>query len=166
VAVSTAYSSQDWTDLFVATAGASAALTGLVFVAVSINIERILKLQGVPERALETVLLLLNVLIVSTLGLAPGQSRTALGIELLVVALLFSGGIAILAVKSLPPAHKRAWRASRLLLVIPGTVPFVIGGVSLLAESGGGLYWTLGGIVGAFVGAVTSAWVLLVEILR
>lgn len=162
----TAYDAREWTDLFVASAGAAAALTGLVFVAVSINIERILKLQGVPERALETVLLLLNVLIVSVLGLAPGQSQTALGLELLAVALLFSGGIAILAFKSLPPAHQRAWRASRLLLVIPGTIPFLIGGASLLASTGGGLYWTLGGIVGAFMGAVTSAWVLLVEILR
>jgi hypothetical protein len=162
----TAYDARAWTDLFVASAGAAAALTGLVFVAVSINIERILKLEGVPERALETVLLLLNVLIVSILGLAPGQSHTALGLELLVVALLFSGAIAVLAVKSLPPAHKRAWRASRMLLVIPGTIPFVIGGASLLAHTGGGLYWTLGGIIGAFMGAVTSAWVLLVEILR
>jgi modulator of FtsH protease len=36
----------------------------------------------------------------------------------------------------------------------------------LLAESGGGLYWTFAGIIGAIVGAVMNAWVLLVEILR
>jgi hypothetical protein len=34
-----AYEPSDWSDLFVASAGASAALAGLVFVAVSINIE-------------------------------------------------------------------------------------------------------------------------------
>ena len=53
-----AYSAEHWTDLFVAAAGASAALTGLVFVAVSINIERILRLAGVPERAFQTIVLL------------------------------------------------------------------------------------------------------------
>jgi hypothetical protein len=30
----------------------------------------------------------------------------------------------------------------------------------------GGLYWTVGGILGAIAGAVANAWVLLVEILR
>jgi hypothetical protein len=41
-----AYDPTEWSDLFVANAGASAALAGLVFVAVSINIERILKFDG------------------------------------------------------------------------------------------------------------------------
>jgi len=42
----TAYDAPEWTVLFVGTAGASAALAGLVFVAVSINVDRILKLEG------------------------------------------------------------------------------------------------------------------------
>lgn len=45
-------------------------------------------------------------------------------------------------------------------------MPFVVGGASVLAESGGGLYWVVAGIVFATIGAVASAWVLLVEILR
>ncbi len=47
-----------------------------------------------------------------------------------------------------------------------GTAPFLIGGVSLIAESGGGLYWILAGIVLATIGSVANAWVLLIEILR
>ena len=74
----TAYEVREWSDLFVAAAGASAALAGLVFVAISINIERILKFKGLPERGLETVLLLVAVLIVSMVGLIPGQSHVAL----------------------------------------------------------------------------------------
>ncbi len=47
-----------------------------------------------------------------------------------------------------------------------GTVPFVVGGVSVLAGTGGELYWIAGGVIGAIVGAGVNAWVLLVEILR
>jgi modulator of FtsH protease len=45
-------------------------------------------------------------------------------------------------------------------------VPYVIAGISLIAGAGGGLWWLLAGIIGALVGAVINAWVLLVEILR
>ena len=50
--------------------------------------------------------------------------------------------------------------------MLPGTLPLVIGGVSVLAETGGGLYWIVAGIIGAIFGASVNAWVLLVEILR
>jgi hypothetical protein len=40
------------------------------------------------------------------------------------------------------------------------------GGVSLLARSGGGIYWILVGTALVFVSASINAWVLLVEILR
>src|SRR6202000_238527 len=66
-----AYDPTEWHDLFVAVAGASAALLGLLFVAVSINLERILAYKGLPERALETLLLLLGVLLISIVGLMP-----------------------------------------------------------------------------------------------
>jgi modulator of FtsH protease len=162
-----AYDASAWSDLFVATAGASAALAGLVFVAVSINVERILKLEGVPERALETVLLLLSAVIVSIVGLLPGQSTTALGLELLAVGLLFGSIITRLSFRGLPArTEPRHWRVSRLLVPGLGTAPVVIGAISLLAETGGGLYWIAAGIVFAIGGAVANAWVLLVEILR
>ena len=166
--MSVAYDPSAWSDLFVAVAGASAALLGLLFVAVSINLERILSYKGLPERALETLLLLLGVLVVSILGLMPGQSHVALGLELL-------GTAAIVAtiVLRLPAARAEEtgreptrWRVSRLGLRLLGTLPLLIGALSVLFEAGGGLYWIAAGIVLAIIGAVANAWVLLVEILR
>jgi hypothetical protein len=162
-----AYDTSEWTELFVASAGASAALAGLVFVAVSINVERILQFPGLPERALETVLLLLAVVLVSLMGLIPGQSATALGIELLLVGLALAAMIVKQSTKTLPEGSPTTSHLlGRLLLWAGGTVPFVVGGASLIAETGGGLYWVAAGILLGIVGGVANAWVLLVEILR
>jgi len=163
----TAYDASEWTDFFVAGAGASAALTGLVFVAVSINVERILRFPGLPERALATVMLLLSVVLVSLIGLVPGQSQAALAGELFAVGLVFAVAIVGLTNRSTAGHEvRRAQAVGNRLLVALGTVPVVLGAVSLLAEAGGGLYWVAARIVLATTGAVANAWVLLVEILR
>ncbi len=163
-----AYDPSQWSDLFVAVAGASAALAGLLFVAVSINLDRIIGEAGLPDRALETVLLLLQVLLVSIVGLIPGQSNGALGTELLFVSL----AIGLLVVRR-PTVGRasgftptRSWVLTRWSLRLAGTVPFVIGAAGLLLEAGGGLYWVVAGVVFAITGAIANAWVLLVEILR
>ena len=160
------YASEAWSELFVASAGASAALAGLVFVAVSINVERILHYPGLPERALETVLLLVGVVVVSLLALAPDLKGTELGLVLLAEGLVFGAAIGLLIVHNRPAPGGPTRTPSRLGIALAGTLPFVIGAVSVIAGSGGGLWWTLGGMIGAIVGAVINAWVLLVEILR
>jgi modulator of FtsH protease len=163
----TAYDPTEWHDLFVATAGASAALAGLVFVAVSINLERILQFEGLPELALETILLLVGVLIVSIVGLIPAQSHAALGAELLTVSLAI--GVTLVRLPShreTPGPQTRVEVWGRAAVRMTGIVLLGIGAVSVLFAAGGGLYWVVAGIVFAIVGAVINAWVLLVEILR
>ena len=93
-----AYDPSPWTALFTATASTSAGLTGLVFVAVSINIRAILKGPGLPERALEPLILLLGVLAVSILALIPRQGPTVLGIELATESVLRTTAVALLII--------------------------------------------------------------------
>jgi hypothetical protein len=156
----------EWTDLFVAAAGASAALTGLVFVAVSINIQEILRLPGVPDRALATLMLLLGAVVISLLPLIPDQSGAALGLELVLVGLAFIAVIGVTGGRSFTRSDNPAVRIELVVLAGLGTFPYVVGGVLVLADAGGGLYWVIAGVIGAIVGAVLNAWVLLVEILR
>jgi len=122
-------------DLFVASAGASAALAGDP------------DLQGLPERGLVT------------LPDGPGRGgagrrhrhhrgRRHADAE---VALERRGAVHF---------------TSSLGVSAIGTLPFIVAGVSPLAEAGGGLRWVLAGFVCAIVGSMLNAWVLLVEILR
>jgi hypothetical protein len=64
-----------WHDFFVAQVGASAALAGLLFVAISINIKSILEMPWLPARAGLTILLLLGALLEASFALWPQASR-------------------------------------------------------------------------------------------
>ena len=156
-----------WSDLFVASAGATAALAGLVFVAISINIERILQLDGVPELGMVTLLLLVGVLVVSLFGLIPEQEDHAFGIELLVQSVLWTSFIALLTARSASGLGQGEGRlTSRVVLPLFGTVPYLVGAVMLIIGSDMAMYWVFAGMLGAILAAVMNAWILLVEILR
>lgn len=163
-----AYSAVEWGGLFLAGAGASAALTGLLFVAISINLDRILQGTGLPGRAGEAMVLLVAVLVVSMLGLVPGQSPTMLGTELLgtgLVAWFILASIHVRAVRSRVGPYPAAL-AGRIVLAQLAVLPLLAAGVSLLVRAGGGLYWLAPGVLLCLVVAVLGAWVLLIEILR
>jgi hypothetical protein len=144
-----AYSADGWAGLFLAGAGASAALAGLLFVAISINLERILQGVGLPGRAGEAIVLLVAVLVVSTLGLVPGQSPTVLGAELFgagLVAWLILVVIDVRAVRG-RVGPSPGVLAGRVVITQVAVLPPLAGGVSLLLRAGGGLYWLVPGVV-------------------
>jgi hypothetical protein len=163
----TSYQPVGWHDLFAATAGAAAALTGLIFVAVSINLAQILADRRLPTRAAETLALLLGLLLVSVFMLVPGQPRAALGSEI--------GGLGLVMAVALVSARLRVpreedeplnWSVMPLVVILTGTVPMIVAGISVLAGAGGGLYWLVPELILAFSGAIVNAWILLVEIQR
>ena len=162
-----AYSADPWQGFFTAQVGAAAALTGLLFVAVSINLEKILQFPKLPARAGETLALLLLVLVVASLGLIP-QSETLLGTETALCAALV--GVVTLSVQLRHgpdnPTDPTWWFVSRIANIQIPTLFMLVGGISLVAGGGGGLYWTAAGALTAFLSAVYNAWVLLVEIIR
>ncbi len=77
-----------WESFAVAQVGAAAVLAGLIFVGVSINLERILGTPGLPGRAGEALVVLFELLIVASLLLIPGLSLSQVGGAVLVGGLL------------------------------------------------------------------------------
>jgi hypothetical protein len=160
------YAPTEWHEFFVAAAGASAALLGLLFVTISINLEDILKQRHLPGRAAGTLGTLLSVLVVCSFGLAPGQSNRTLGVEILVTGSIIATQAIWVSVGKRSPGDPLIWTLGSVPILLLPALAFVGGGCSLIAGSGGGLYWILAGTVLTFVAASLNAWVLLVEILR
>jgi hypothetical protein len=157
-----------WTGFFTAITGAAAALAGLLFVAVSINLENILKgTTMLPARAAETLAMLVFVLMSSALALVP-QSLRLLGAEILVIVVPQT----VVTVRNQlkyqrqNPDAPLLWSASRMTASGVGLFPGLLAGISLAAHWGGGLYWLVPTCLLGIAGAVYSAWVLLVEIVR
>jgi len=158
------YSVLAWHDFFMGTIGASAALTGLLFVAISINLEQILKYPQLPGRAAGTLGILVSALVVSGFALAPGQSACPWYRDC--CRWCRRGRAALWMAHRKTPDEPQAWVVEHLVTLLLPSIAFIIGGVSLAVGEGGGLYWVLAGILVAFVSASINGWVLLVEIKR
>lgn len=155
-----------WHDFFVGSMSASAALTGLLFVAISINLEQILKYPNLPGRAAGSLGILVAALVVATCGLVPGQSLPALGAEIAVAGGVVAMQAVWVTARKPMEGDRNAWKVERLVtLLVPGLL-FLAGGLSLVAGGGGGLYWIFAATALAFVVSAINAWVLLIEVLR
>ncbi len=158
-----------WSDFGVGVAGAMAALTGLLFVAVSINLERIIAAPNLPRLAGATLLLFSTVLVSAIALLIPGQHPRALGIELVVLGIL--AGIPLVYLQTRPPRITPQtpmwdWLATRLApaVLVPGLI--LLAGVGLIASVAGSLYLVAAATLVAIIAGLLSAWILLVEIQR
>ena len=158
-----------WESFFVASVGASAALTGLVFVALSINLSRIIGDSVLIGRAAEALALLLLPVLIGLLSLMADVALETVGAWCLAVALV---GFVVLN-RLLLRVRAEAWRTrphrefvGRILAVELAIVPMVVGDAALLSGSASGFDWFAVGAVACLVVGIGDAWVLLVEILR
>src|SRR5580692_11468512 len=147
-----AYNPADWSTFFSAEAGAAAALTGLLFVSVSINLSNIIKMGQLVARSAKALAALMGILLASTLCMVPAQPVATLGSELAVL-----GVIVWLATTRWQhmASHENRYvntlqRILQMILTQLSAIPLMAGGVSLIFGVGGGLYWLVAGTVFAF----------------
>lgn len=163
-----AYSAAGWTGFGGAAATAAAGLAGFLFIAVSINLRQILSTPNLPGRVALTLILLATPLISSLLLLVPGQSRVALGAELLSMGVIVGGAQLVIDVRTPRTEYETAmtWIVSRVTPEVVSCGCLVVAGGTLIGQAGGGLYWLVPSVIAAFAFGLGNVWVLLIEILR
>jgi hypothetical protein len=160
----TAYDVAEWAEFANTVAGGAAALAGLLFVGLSLNLTEILKYPGVPARAAVTLGLTIAILLTAIFVATPGQDNRVLAVEIGVVGLAAAVGA---LVSGLYQREERRARTMYVTLVPLVPALLLIGGaVSLWLQRGGGLYWLTAAVAMGLAVATANAWVLLVEIKR
>ena len=160
------YKPELWNGFFVMVGGGVAALTGLVFVALSIALS--LNLADMTEdathkyRSINTLAGLTAVFVTCGLVLMPDQTHKEIGVEILILGL---AGAAIF-LYGFRQAFKFGSQPSKQRLVIGSGLYLaqVIGALVLVAGSISGLYVAAVAIVMNVAFMISAAWLLVVSV--
>ncbi len=163
-----AYETGAWQNFFVMTGGAAAALTGLLFVAMSLHAKAIMANPFFIGRAVGTLMSLASQLLLSGAALLPGQPVWLLGVEVEATALFFLAWLIrqiVTAEKDAPPVaatltHQIMERGGGSAWIIL----FNAAGLSLIFRFGGGLYLLAVVMFFMFAWNIYIAWVLITEV--
>jgi len=144
---------------------ATAALLGLLFVAVSIRVETIAKSAELRNRSAQTLSLLLTGLLAAVLLAVPDQRKWALGIEYFALAVVVAGVALTLDRRA---GTRSGSTLGRSLDAINPTIVtcslLVIAAVILILGHEDGLYFLVPALVAVLVGGVVNAWLILVRL--
>jgi hypothetical protein len=152
-----AYQLERWHDLYVMLGGSSAALAGLLFVAVSLHVEVITKGRILHARAWANTFLIVMLVMNAAFILAP-QSVTAVGLELCATSVLFVLCLGWVMMTAVRAGFSLPWRPYiSILLNLFG----IAAGLSLASGWGGGMYLETVQFLAVLGWVMFGAWGLL-----
>jgi hypothetical protein len=159
------YQPDQWHDFFLATAGAAAALTGLLFVAISLHIRYVATDPTYRSMARGSLVRLVMVLVLSLVVLIH-QPAVWLGVELTVVGIAYiplGGALQLASMRNSGNSIRRSTLVRfgvGYLLALIG----VFGGLSVALRLGRGLFIVAFILVAVLLWNLWDAWVLLMGV--
>ena len=156
---------EQWSNFFVMVGGGTAALAGLIFVAMSINPENIVRNTTHRNRAINMLSGFSAIFMACGVALFGQQSLMALGVEWLVLWLIataiFVRGYVVAIHHGMSSIGLNPWRLGG------GTLCYlaeVVGAVFLVLGHGEGLYITATATMVLFGFLISGAWLLIAGI--
>src|SRR5947199_8541676 len=152
-----------WHDFFVMVGGGAAALAGLVFVGMSINLKNIIQDGTHKNRAIGTLVGYTAVFMVCAFALIAEQPYPWLGVEWLIISVV----AVYLYVRGLVRVQKRGGSGFgssnlRIFVGIAGYAAQIIGSLMLIVGYAAGLYIASVAMVLSFASLISGAWLLVV----
>lgn len=146
------YDPAGWQDFYVMMGGANAALTGLVFVALSIHLRAVLDHPLLRPRAVIALTVLTTQIVIAAIVLTP-QPAQLMGLEIFVL----NASFLVVDLR-----HRRSFSISRAsLLTLAIRLVYIYSAVSLFLGVGGGFYVLALIIVITLARTMASCWALL-----
>ena len=153
-----------WSDFATIAGSASGALTGLLFVAVSLNRDRVREHPALRSQAGQTLVLFILPLIISVVLVIPGTPNRVLGVELVAIAVVSGGAMGMISHGRHPEGDGPEDSLARLLdsvsvNLLTMLLVLVAGCIELAGDDG--LYWLGPAVILALVNGVVNAWLFL-----
>lgn len=159
------YRPDQWHDYFITVGGAAAALTGLVFVAMSLNPGVIAQDQTHRRRAVGTLAGFTAIFVICGLGVMGGQDHRAIGLEWLIVSAVATVVYVFGYIQAIRfGGSSVGLRPYRLVGGTALHIIEIVGAALLLSGYVAGLYLAAISMIGVLAFMISGAWLLIMGV--